>query len=370
MLEIDDYRIADLDAFATPVLLVFEEHVDHNIERAVKLAGGAQNLFTHAKTHKSESITRKQIDAGIDSFKVATLRELEMVLRAGARRAILAYPLAQASKVESLLSLVERYPDRWIATIAGSGSHVELLGSVVGRRGKCLRVMLDLDPGMHRTGIAIGDEAAGLYRQIHATPSLEAAGLHWYDGQDTFRDPGLRAAAAQRNIDSLRAFRRSLEGAGMPVPCVVGGGGYSFMYYARTEGMHGSPGSFIYWDALCQADLSDMGFRNAALVLTQVVDRHPGRGTVTTDLGSKAICTDQRMEERVRLVGCEAAELILHNEEYGVFRIQGELPAIGTCLLAIPGHIGPTVACYPGSHVIDSAGKVVAYYRHTARDRE
>ena len=370
MLEIGAYRIADPDALSTPVMLVFEELVDHNIRTVVELAGGAQNLFAHAKTHKSEAITRKQIGAGIDSFKVATLRELEMVLRAGARRAILACPVAGPNKVEMLLDLTEQFPDRWVAAIAGSGTHIELLGSAAGRRDNRLPVMLDLDAGMHRTGVDIGDAAADLYRAIHAHPALEAAGLHCYDGHDTFRDPDQRAAAAERHIDSLRAFRQALEAEGMPVPCVVGGGGYSFAYYARTEGMYGSPGSFIYWDESCNTDIGDMPFRNAALVLAQVVDRHPAQGTITTDLGSKAICTDRRLEDRARLVGYESAQLVLHNEEYAVFRIEGALPAIGTYLLAIPAHIGPTVVCYPRSHVIDSTGKVVARYEHEARDRE
>ncbi|MDH5346020.1 MAG: alanine racemase, partial [Gammaproteobacteria bacterium] len=249
MLEIDRYRIADPDGIATPAMLLFEELVDHNIRSVCELAGGAENLFVHAKTHKSEAITRRQIAAGIDSFKVATLRELEMVLHAGGRKAILAYPQTQASKVESLLDLVERHRDAWIATIAGSSSHIECLGDAANRRAECLRVMLDLDSGMHRTGADIDGDAADLYREISAHPSLEAAGLHWYDGHDTFRDPERRAEAAQRHIEALQAFRRQIESRGTPVPFIVAGGAYSFAYYAQTTGMHGSPGSFIYWDA-------------------------------------------------------------------------------------------------------------------------
>ena len=155
----------------------------------------------------------------------------------------------------------------------------------------------------------------------------------------------------------------------MTVPYVIAGGAYSFAYYARTEGMHGSPGSFIYWDARCRGDMPDMPFKNAALILAQVVDRHPDRGTVTTDLGYKNICSDQRLDERVRLPGYDTAELVMHNEEYGVFRIPGELPEIGAYVLAIPGHIGPTTVRYPGSHVIDAAGNAVDYYEHSCRDR-
>jgi hypothetical protein len=35
----------------------------------------------------------------------------------------------------------------------------------------------------------------------------------------------------------------------------------------------------------------------------------------------------------------------------------------------VPGHICTTTIRYPGIHVLDTAGEVVDYYLHTARDR-
>jgi len=347
-------------------MVVFQDLVDHNIRSVCELVGGGQNLFTHVKTHKSEAVTRRQIEMGIDSFKCATLKELEMTLRSGARRVILAYPQAQTCKVERLLDVVSTYPDVWIATIASSPQHLETLGSVATRRRRHLRVMLDLDVGMHRTGVGMDSEAVNLYGQINEHPYLEAAGLHLYDGNDTFCDPNHRAAAAQVHIASLQAFRRRIESTGIPVPFVVAGGAYSFAYYARTEGMYGSPGSFIYWDTLCRSDMPDLPFQCAALILTQVVDRHPNQGTITTDLGYKGICSNKRIGERVRLLGHETADLVLHNEGYGVFHMQSDLPDVGAYLLAVPGNIGPTTGRYPGSHVIDCEGRQVDFFVHTA----
>ncbi len=369
MIDYEGYRVANPDELPTPAMLVFRDHLRHNIESVCEVANGGQNLFTHVKTHKSDAVTRLQIEMGIDQFKCATLPELEMVLRAGARKALLAYPLTQALKVERLLALAAQYPDRWVATIAGSPVHVEMLGDAATKCGQRQPVMLDLDDGMHRTGLRMDHDAVALYREIDRHPLLEAAGLHLYDGHDSFREVNLRAEAALRHVGALKQFRQQIESGGMQVPLIVGGGAYSFPYYARTEGMCGSPGSFIYWDARCRSDMPDMPFRNAALILTQVVDRHPGQGTFTTDLGYKNICSDQSIEARVRLLGREAATLVMHNEEYGVFRAGGDIPAIGEYLLAVPGHIGPTTVRYPGSYVVDSAGAVVDYYDHTARDR-
>lgn len=365
----EKYHVADPGALVTPAMLVFQDPMDHNVQSVCKLAGGAQNLFTHVKTHKSEAVTRKLIEMGLDSFKCATVKELQMVLQVGARRAILAYPQTQTKKIEWLCDVIASHSNAWITTIASSPLHLEMLGNVASRRKQQLPVMMDLDSGMHRTGIGMGRKAVELYRQIDQHPFLEASGLHCYDGHDMFCEAHQREAAAQRHIDSLQEFRRQIESTEMPVPFVVAGGAYSFEYYARTEGMHGSPGSFIYWDASCRSDIPEMPFQYAALILAQVVDRHPDCGTITTDLGLKGICSDQPIQERVRVLGHESAELILHNEEYGVFRMPDGLPDIGDYLLAVPGHIGPTTIHYPGSHVIDAAGSVVDFYEHTARDR-
>ncbi len=369
MITYQDYNVADPDALETPSMLLFQDMMDHNIRGVCEMVGGGQNLMAHVKTHKSDAVARKQAVLGIEGFKCATLKELEMVLRAGARKAILSYPQCQERKIERLCDLASSYPEAWIATIVSSPFHLDVLATVATRRKQSLRVMLDLDAGMHRTGIGFGPDATNLYRDIDAHPFLEPSGFHLYDGHQRYSDVVQRETSAQRHIDSLQKFQQQIESAGMPVPCVVGGGSCTFPYYARTEGMYGSPGTTIYWDAGNSALVPDLPFHCAALVLTQVVDRYPDAGTITTDLGSKAVSSDLPEEERANLLGHDTAELVSQSEEHGMFRIPGELPRVGDYLLAVPGHICPTTIRYPGIHVIDTAGEVVDYYLHTARDR-
>ena len=369
MITCQDYSVADPDALETPAMLLFQDKMEHNIRSVCEMVGGGENLMVHVKTHKSVAVARKQVELGIAGFKCATLKELEMVLQAGARKAILSYPQVQARKIERLCDLTTSYPDAWIASIVSSPVHLEVLATVAARRNQSLRVMLDLDTGMHRTGIGFGPDAAALYRQIDAHPRLEPSGFHLYDGHDNFSDLEQREAAAQRNIGSLQEFQQQIESAGVPVPDVVAGSSFSFAYYARTRGMHGSPGTFVYWDTGFATAMPDMPFRCAVLILTQVVDRYPDAGTITTDLGYKAVCGDIPLEERASLLGHDGAQLILQDEEHGAFRIAGELPQVGDYLLAVPGHACPTTIRYPGSHVIDTTGNVIDYFLHTARDR-
>jgi D-serine deaminase-like pyridoxal phosphate-dependent protein len=370
LIEFKDYRVADPDSLETPAMLVFQDLVDHNIQSICQLVGGGENLIAHVKTHKSEAIVRKQIEQGFAGFKCATLKELEMVLEAGASRAILAYPQCQEIKIERLCDIADDNPDAWIAAIVSSQFHLDVLAGVASRRKRALQVMLDLDVGMHRTGIGFGPEAEKLYRFIDTHAYLQAAGLHLYDGHNNYSDVVKRESTAQEHIVALQEFKQHIESAGMPVPILVAGGSWSFPYYARTEGIYGSPGTFAYWDAGYAKDMPDMPFRCAGLILTQVVDNFPDAGTFTTDLGCKGVSSDLPLEERATLLGIEMPEMVWQSEEHAMFTVAGDLPDVGAYLLAIPGHICPTTIRYPGSHVIDAKGEVVDYYLHTARDRQ
>ncbi len=329
MISWQDYTLVDPDALETPAMLLFQDVMDNNIRKVCELVGGGQNLMAHVKTHKSWAVARRQVELGIRGFKCSTLKELEMVLRAGADKAILSYPQVQERKIERLCDVVLSHPDAWIAAIVSSPFHVDVLASVATRRKQSLRVMLDLDAGMHRTGVGFGPEAESLYRKIDAHPMLQPSGFHLYDGHDEFSDVKEHEAAAQKNVQSLRDFQQLIESAGMPVPCVVAGGSWTFPYYARTEGIYGSPGTFVYWDAGYSASMPDLPFRCAALILTHVVDRYPDSGTITTDLGSKGVCSDLPLEERAFLLGHDTAHLVGQSEEHGVFLISGELPRVG-----------------------------------------
>ncbi|MDP6700933.1 MAG: alanine racemase, partial [Candidatus Latescibacteria bacterium] len=107
MLEARAYKVAEPDDIETPAMLVFADQLDNNIGVVAEMAGGAENLFVHVKTHKSAAVAHKQLAAGVAGFKCATLKELEMVLAIGAQEAILAYPMVQKIKVQRFAELAQ-----------------------------------------------------------------------------------------------------------------------------------------------------------------------------------------------------------------------------------------------------------------------
>ena len=291
-----------------------------------------------------------------------------MVLDAGAQEAILSYPLVQKSKVLRFAELAQT--EATVSAIASAPAHVQVLGDVAQERQQTLRVMIDLNVGMFRTGVPL-DRAIDLYRQVAQHPHLSPGGLHLYDGHDNLSEPKARQAAAERHIRDIQRLKAALEGEGLAVPWVGGGGSFSSLYYARTEGMYGSPGTCVYWDAGYGSKMAELPFKWAALVLTQVIDRYPEHQTLTTDLGTKAISDDGPLATRAKLLQNPAGRA--DQAKRGTRRLRlvrssarsrrlTSSPCLGTCVrrrFAIRAHTSSTVT-----------GQVADYYLHSARDRD
>src|SRR5688572_21275392 len=87
----DWYTVNNTDEVDTPALLIYVDHVIHNIQTLLNSIDSADRLRPHVKTHKSTEITQMMLQAGIKKFKCATIAEAEMLARAGAPDVLLAY---------------------------------------------------------------------------------------------------------------------------------------------------------------------------------------------------------------------------------------------------------------------------------------
>jgi D-serine deaminase-like pyridoxal phosphate-dependent protein len=228
-------------------------------------------------------------------------------------------------------------------------------------------VLLDLDVGMRRTGIEPGAAAARLYRQIKDTAGLVAGGLHAYDGHLRQSDRGERGAASAPELARVLALRDELRGAGLPVPRMVCGGTPTFPLHAATAGVECSPGTCVLWDAGYAAQLPDLEFRPAALLLARVISR-PGGNRVCLDLGHKAVASEMP-HPRVLFPAVPDARAVGHNEEHLVLETAraAELP-VGAALYGIPAHVCPTVALHDRVHVVRGR-RVVEEWPVVARAR-
>lgn len=366
-----NYRLHDPSGVFSPALLFYKEQIRHNLNHMLAMVGGeAGRLRPHVKTHKTREITRLQLEAGIAKFKCATIAEVEMVAGCGVNDILLAYPMV-GPNCQRLARLAKAFPTCRLGVLADHPAAIAPLAAAMAAVGQKVEVLVDLDLGQHRTGIAPGPEAAALYQTIAQAASLVPGGLHVYDGHNHQEDPRERMAAVDRGLEAVLQLRHTLEQKGLPVPRLVLGGTPTFPMYARKDfpGLECSPGTCVLHDTNYGNKFQDLaGFVHAALILTRVISR-PTPQRVTFDLGYKAVASDPPAGKRLTLLDVPEANAVLQNEEHLVV----ETPAAnrfqpGDVAYAIPTHICPTSALYKEAQVIEQ-GRVVGQWAIVGRDR-
>ncbi len=354
------------DEIPSPALIVRWEAVEENLRRMIERVGSPARLRPHLKTHKLPQIIARLAELGVTKAKTATIAEAEMAATAGARDVLLAFP-AIGPTVPRLVELVRAFPAVQFSALVDDPAALDALGAAFQRAGLELPVFVDLDVGMHRTGIAPDDAAAALYARLERTPGLRPAGLHAYDGHLSQSDLAERTAACDAGFATVVALRDRLRAAGLPVPVIVAGGTPTFPIHARRSDVECSPGTCVLWDAGYARKVPDLDFVPAAILLTRVISR-PGPNRLCLDLGHKAVASEMP-HPRAIFPALPDAKPVVHSEEHLVLETPhaADFP-VGTVLGAIPWHICPTVALQSFVHV-SHANRVDAVWPVVARTR-
>lgn len=335
------YQIDNADEVDSPSLLVYEERVDENLRRMVAQAGNAARLCPHVKTHKLPQLIQKQVALGITKFKAATIAEAEMCASAGAPQVLLAHAPV-GPRAARLVALIQAFPQTRFAAIVDDPAVAQHLSNVVSGAKLSVDVLLDIDCGMHRSGIAPGAAAEQLYQKVHELPGLRAVGLHAYDGHIHDTDLGERRAKCEAALTPVLAMRDRLRAAGLPFERLISGGTPTFPLLAARGDVECSPGTSVLWDYGYGTTLPDLDYLCAAALLTRVTSR-PLPNRLCLDLGHKSIGSEMP-QPRALLLGLEDAKIVGHSEEHLVVETDraAQYPA-GTPIYALPWHICPTI---------------------------
>ena len=364
----DRYPIHHPEELLSPSLLIFAEGVRRNLDSMIEIAGSPDRLRPHVKTHKMPALIRLAESRGIRKHKVATIAEAEMVAASGGTDVLVGYPII-GPNLARFARLIEAYPSTTFRATVDHPESARALSAALSHGERPTPVLVDLEIGMGRTGIAPGDPAANLYALVADLPNLEPDGLQAYDGQVRDKDPVDRRRSALPGIEAVHSFRERLLASGLPVPRLVLGGTPTFPIHARdtTPGVECSPGTCLLHDAGYAEKFPDLPFTPAAVLFTRVVSQ-PRPGRICLDLGHKAVAADP-VGPRVTLLGLPDATLGGQSEEHLVVESPkaDDLPP-GTPLLAIPTHICPTCALHSWAYVIEG-GEVVGRWEVKARDR-
>lgn len=331
-------RIAELE---TPAPLVDLDALDRNLDRMARyVAEHRVGLRPHIKTHKSPRVAAEQIRRGAIGLTCATTREAEVMAEVTGD-ILVAYPPVGAARLARLVGLPEQV--RLIVAL-DSAEAVEGLARAARTAGRPVRVLVEVDLGMHRVGVAAPEDAIRLARMIRDRSPLEYAGVAFYPGHIRTTLPEQEAL-----LDALRAdmgrWLGELDRAGVR-PDIVSGGSTPTAW--RAHELPGlteiRPGTYVYNDreivSIGAAERADCAFTVLATVVSTAV---PGQAVV--DAGTKALG-----REPLR-VGAAAGfgELLDHpdvvvkgmSEEHGLLDLSRTSwrPAVGDQVRIIPNHV-------------------------------
>ena len=359
------YRVVNVEGIPSPALLVYPDRVERNILRAVEMVGNVQRLRPHVKTHKLEELVRMHVASGVKKFKCATIAEAEMTASAGGREVMLAYQPV-GPNIKRLAALAQRFPETRFSAIADDAGIVDALSRAMVDVGSKLDLFLDIDCGMHRTGVPPGDGAVVLYQQIAGAEGLYAAGLHAYDGH-IHGDADTRYQRGKEEFTFVSNLKNELENNGFNVPTIVAGGTPTFPFYASLDGVECSPGTYVLWDFGYAESMPDMPFEIAATLFTRVISK-PGNNRLCLDLGHKAVASESA-PPRVKLLDLPHANAVTHSEEHLVIETPlADRFQVGDVLYGVPRHICPTVALHDAVVVVRN-GRAEGRWKVRARDR-
>jgi D-threonine aldolase len=340
----DWYTISNAAAIPSPAVLVYPDRIQANLQRMISMAGGAERLRPHVKTHKLPQIIEMKLAAGIRKFKASTIAEVEMTLTAGGRDVLLAYQPV-GPNMRRLATLMRRFPDAKLSSLVDDTRNLATISRTAVAENVVLPLYVDINVGMNRSGILPGPAALQLYRELCKAPGVQPAGLHGYDGHLRAADQKHLEAEADKAFAPVWAMREQMLGEGLPVPNMVVSGTPTFALMARKGGVEVGAGTTVLWDFSQEGVCPDHHFENAALLMTRVLSK-PAPGLLCFDLGHKAVGSEMP-HPRVRLIGLEDAEATTHSEEHLVVKTaRADDYQVGDVVYGIPRHICPTMALH------------------------
>lgn len=331
-------RPEDVRDIPTPALVVDVAAMDRNIRRmAAFFSTGPCRLRPHFKAHKTPEIARRQLAAGAcTGLTCATVAEAEVA----------------ASLSPSLLLANEpvgpRKCDR-LAALAAACEVIVAVDSVAGlddvaaaarRAGVTVGVLVDVNVGQMRCGVAPGEEAVRLAGRVAATKGVVLRGLMGYEGH-VMAVPGRaeREAGARRAMEALVATARLLRASGLPCDIVSAGGTGTYDLSGRIEGITEiQAGSYVLMDS--DYGRLDVPFEQAFWVLATVISR-PDPARCVADGGHKAMTKDHGLPT-VR--GVEGATVVALHDEHATIALPAGSPIqVGARVYLRPSHTDPTI---------------------------
>jgi D-serine deaminase-like pyridoxal phosphate-dependent protein len=354
----------DLPALAqidTPALIVDAVALQSNIDRMARTAAAHKvALRPHAKTHKSPTIARKQLAAGAVGICCATLIEAEAMARQGITGILVTSPVVGRDRAARIAALNRVSP---LTVAVDHRDQLDSLKAAITAGDPTLGVLIDVDVGQGRTGVATLQDGHALARAAAADPRFAFRGLQGYAGHvQHIVDSMERRAAVRAAAGPLRSLASALTTEGIACPVISGSGTGTHALDMAGPFTELQVGSYVFMDAdygrVRQEDGTPLPFAPALYVLATVVSANRD-DQVTVDAGTKALAVNG--PPPAYFIGLPAgARYAFSGDEHGTITLPpgSQRPALGARVLIGATHCDPTVNLHAGYFAVDPLGIV------------
>lgn len=348
----------------TPALILDIDILDRNILKMANFVRTADILLRpHAKCHKTVSIAKRQIAAGAIGLCCANIGEAEVMTAGGISDLLITSPLVTSVKIGRLCALAQRNPD--IKVVVDNLENVKTLSKAAINADVTLNILVDIDPGMQRTGVSDNTASLAMAQLVEVQLNLIFCGLQCYAGH--LQHVGNFSERQRENLkimEKIAAIRDILTAEGL-APQIISGGG------TGTYDIDGSQqvftelqaGSYIFMDSqyndVWQKNGITPPFETALFVQTSVISTNKSNA-VTTDAGLKHFSMDGGQPVPVKGVAPDV-QYDYAGDEFGVVQLSSEeekLPLAARIECIVP-HCDPTVNlynvihCFSGETLVD-----------------
>jgi len=348
------FRATLFPGIDTPTLLLNAPALHANIRKmAAFFTHRPCRLRPHFKSHKCTTIARLQMQAGAVGITCAKLGEAEVVADAGIRDILIANQIVGPLKIRRLVDLCRR-ADPMVAV--DSADNVRMLSEHAAAAGVTIGVLVEVDVGMGRCGVPPGEPALTLARLVASSPGLRFDGLQGYEGHCVdLRDEAERAVQARASMTALVATRRLIDGSGLRISLVSGGGTGTYTITGDVDGVDevqaGSYATMDWWYAEIRPE-----FGQAMSILTTVISR-PRADLVIIDVGRKGVGAEWGAPRVKDLPGAQVASY--GSEEHMKISISPDSAiGVGDRIEIVPSHGCTTSNLYP-EFVVHEHGVVI-----------
>ncbi|MEU9447691.1 amino acid deaminase [Streptomyces sp. NPDC048277] len=214
------------DGFATPVLALSAERLEHNLalmETYTERHGLA--FAPHGKTSMAPQLFRRQVERGAWGITLAVPHQVRVARAFGTRRVFLANELVDAPALRWIAGELERDADFRFICYVDSVRGVELMDAALKGASRPVDVVVELAAGEGaRTGVRTEAECAAIADAVAGTGTLRLVGVAGYEGEVPRADPDRVRAYLRRLVALAADFDKAGRFAGLTEIVVSAGG--------------------------------------------------------------------------------------------------------------------------------------------------